>query len=109
MEKENSTSKLKFAFKSALEKGNVVAIRNHVMAGGFHSLPTSVEWRTPSFKLLVFVSSTFTDTQKERDFLMDELLFELRSLASEHSKLIDDSEVYSQLVIILFHCLMVYI
>ena len=41
-------------------------------------------WMVPTFKLLVFVSSTFTDTQKERNFLMDELQFALRAEAQQH-------------------------
>jgi hypothetical protein len=49
--------------------------------GAFNLLPSSAQWKTPAFKLLVFSSSTFTDTQLERDFLMDELLFTLRSSA----------------------------
>jgi len=56
-----------------------VDIRKSVLNGCFYS-PTisSDEWASPSFKLLVFVSSTFTDTQLERNYLMDELLFSLR-------------------------------
>ena len=41
-------------------------------------------WTSPTFKLFVFVSSTFTDTQKERNFLMDELQFKLRAEAQKH-------------------------
>ena len=33
--------------------------------------------KKPTFKLITFGSSPFTDTQHERDFLMDSLLFEL--------------------------------
>lgn len=56
-------------------------LRKAVLQGGFSSLPSNVEWKVPTFKLLVFVSSTFTDTQAERNFLMDELIFEMRALA----------------------------
>ena len=33
--------------------------------------------RAPTYQMIVFVSSTFTDSQVERNYLMDELLFEL--------------------------------
>mgnify|MGYP003385325966 CR=1 FL=1 len=35
------------------------------------------------FKLVVFLSSTFTDTQLEREILMDEILFPLRQQGSQ--------------------------
>jgi hypothetical protein len=34
--------------------------------------------------LAVFVSSTFTDTQLERGYLIDELLFQLREEADQY-------------------------
>ena len=34
--------------------------------------------RAPTYRMIVFISSTFTDSQMERNYLMDELLFELR-------------------------------
>ena len=37
-----------------------------------------------TFTVIVFISSTFTDSQTERNYLMDELLFELREHAKEH-------------------------
>ena len=40
------------------------------------------KWKEPSWKILVFVSSTFTDTHRERDFLMEVLLPKLRSRAN---------------------------
>ena len=40
--------------------------------------------KKPTFKLITFGSSPFTDTQHERDFLMDSLLFELRDVAEKH-------------------------
>ena len=57
------------------------SLRKHVIRGAYTSLQSSAEWRAPTFKLLVFVSSTFTDTQLERNFLIDELLSELREEA----------------------------
>lgn len=56
-------------------------LRKTVLQGGFNALPSSLEWKTPTFKLVVFVSSTFTDTQLERNYLMDELIFELREVS----------------------------
>ena len=38
----------------------------------------SEQWATPSSKLVVFVSSTFTDTVKERNLLLEKILPELR-------------------------------
>jgi hypothetical protein len=80
----SSVSKLRAAVSSSAEDLDLVPVlRRRVLAGHFSSLrPCS--WKTPAFKLLVFVSSTFTDTQRERDFLMDELQFELRREAEAH-------------------------
>ena len=40
--------------------------------------------RAPTYRMIVFISSTFTDSQMERNYLMDELLFKLREYAKEH-------------------------
>ena len=56
-------------------------LRLNVLKGAFFSASKTVPvsaWKSPTFDLLVFVSSTFTDTQLEQNFLMDELLFNLR-------------------------------
>ena len=45
-------------------------------------------WLKPTWKMLVFVSSTFTDTQLERDILMKDLLPRLRDQAAPHSVLV---------------------
>ena len=37
-----------------------------------------LKWRPPKWKLLVFVSSTFTDTQHERNVLLGKILPRLR-------------------------------
>jgi hypothetical protein len=42
-------------------------------------------WKRPTWQLLVFVSSTFTDTHRERDFLMKELFPELFDTARKHN------------------------
>jgi uncharacterized caspase-like protein len=59
-------------------------IRRSVLAGAFASDLAADAWRAPSSMLAVFVSSTFTDTQLERSYLLDELLFELRNEARPH-------------------------
>jgi hypothetical protein len=35
------------------------------------------EWKAPSFEIIIFLSSTFTDTQRERNYCMNELLPQL--------------------------------
>ena len=40
-----------------------------------------LKWRPPKNKLLVFVSSTFTDTQHERNVLLGKILPRLREKA----------------------------
>ena len=40
-------------------------------------------WKTPSKKLIVFVSSTFTDTHEERNIILKEILPELQTLGRE--------------------------
>ena len=63
-----------------------IALRQSVLNGNFYSSTVpSDQWSSPSFKMLVFVSSTFTDTQLERDYLMDELLFLLRERAHQYN------------------------
>ena len=79
MESSSSVNKLRTMMASTSEE-----LRRHVLRGHFSCLKTPSAWKTPSFKLLVFVSSTFTDTQLERDYLMDTLQFELRSVANVH-------------------------
>ena len=41
-------------------------------------------WQSPKLKLVVFFSSTFTDTYHERNTLMMEILKELRDIALPH-------------------------
>ena len=58
--------------------------RRAVLRGMSAQYPYDRLWKTPIFKLLIFSSSTFTDTGLERDFLMDKLLFELRDISRQH-------------------------
>jgi len=57
-------------------------LRVKVLEGGFFvgSRIHSSQWESPSFRLETFLSSTFTDTKDERDYLMDVLQFELRKV-----------------------------
>ena len=67
------------------ESDAVRIIRNAVLRGAFMEARESSVWRTPSWKLLVFVSSTFTDTNVERDILMKEILPNLRKIGQSSS------------------------
>ena len=58
--------------------------REDVLQGYFWENRNQVDiWKRPNWTILVFVSSTFTDTHKERDFLMKELSAELQSIGRE--------------------------
>lgn len=76
---ESSVKKLRKIVENSTSE-----LRKTVMKGSFTSHLSSAEWKAPMPKLLVFVSSTFTDTQLERNFLMDQLLFDLRERARPH-------------------------
>ena len=65
------------------ENVDVTTLRQCAIQGGFAN-DLLQEWQRPSFKMAVFLSSTFTDTQLERAFLMDKLLFDLRAIATKH-------------------------
>jgi hypothetical protein len=54
------------------------AIRLKVLMGHFNDYEAST-WRPPQWKLLIFVSSTFTDTSYERNILMSTILPQLRT------------------------------
>jgi len=72
---------------SSVLKANDIEIRNEILQGRYllkKSLTSTL--KPPTFKLCVFVSSTFTDTQLERKFILDELLFELREEANKYGK-----------------------
>ena len=67
---------------------NYVDNINEILHGGYlikKSLNSIL--KPPIFKLCVFVSSTFTDTQIERKYILDELLFELREEAKKYGEL----------------------
>jgi hypothetical protein len=57
--------------------------RRAVMRGEIVKLGSKISdvasWKAPVFKLIVFISSTFTDTVAERNILLDELFPDLRS------------------------------
>jgi hypothetical protein len=61
-------------------------LRKKVLHGDFMNsvngnLPLHPRWRVPRWKLLVFVSSTFTDTYHERNILLGSILPRLRERA----------------------------
>ena len=66
----------------------IILDRKLVLEGGFFiNSDDNVhpsQWESPSFRLDVFLSSTFTDTTIERNYLMDELQFELRKIGREY-------------------------
>ena len=81
MNKQTSARKL----RALVQDAPIREIRKIVLKG--LDTGTTIQpsvWTSPTFKLFVFVSSTFTDTQKERNFLMDELQFKLRGEAQKH-------------------------
>lgn len=43
-------------------------------------------WNTPKFKLCCYLSSTTSDTNLERDVIINDLLFSLREIAKPHGK-----------------------
>ena len=60
-------------------------IRHEVLRGAFDADSASgIRWKNPSWKLLIFISSPFTDTQRERSFLMDEYQFKLREIGQRY-------------------------
>ena len=63
-------------------------IRQRVLRGDFEFSKTDITWRIPTFKLTLLSSSTFTDAQPVRNFLMDECLFALRDVAKPYGKYI---------------------
>ena len=68
-----------FCFIAAGSESNeITRLRSEAIRGShalFNNCENSVDiWKAPTWKLSVFVSSTFTDTHLERNFLMDELL-----------------------------------
>jgi hypothetical protein len=74
--KESSTAKLR---KVTDQAEVTTTVRKSVLSGAFASI-ASTEWRAPPFKFIPFISSTFTDTGHERNFLQD-LLLEMREFA----------------------------
>ena len=76
MKTSSTTEKLRNATKQAEVE---ITLRKSVLTGAFTSIARA-EWRTPPFKLIPFISSTFTDTEYERDFLQ-ELLLEMRTVS----------------------------
>ena len=84
MRPSSSVGRLRTTIQDATISGKQTVLRQSVLHGAFASQSTLSQWKSPSFKLIVFVSSTFTDTILERNYLLDELLFELREKGTAH-------------------------
>lgn len=52
-----------------------------IIAGGWSVDSQDGDWRLPSKQILIFVSSTFTDTHLERNILAETILPNLQTLA----------------------------
>ena len=67
---------------------NILEARKRVLSGDFGGLGDdenkSISWKRYTWIINALVSSTFTDTTLERDFLMNELSPQLRRLGRSH-------------------------
>jgi hypothetical protein len=69
-------------FSGDIRSGALRHDRSSVLKGCFvDTRYEAVIWKSPHLKLLIFFSSTFTDTLLERDLLMNEILPRLRERA----------------------------
>ena len=57
--------------------GDVNDVRLRVLGGGF-TFKTPMDWGVKERLIIVFISSTFTDTHEERNLLIESILPELR-------------------------------
>ena len=65
---------------------NKVSLRLKALWGDINSIRKYLpQWKVPKWSLTVFVSSTFTDTIRERDELMGPILNEFRDIARKYS------------------------
>ena len=62
--------------------GDVNYARRLILRGAIDKVNANT--KKPTFKMNIFGSSTFTDTQHGRDVLMDILLFNLRDIAENY-------------------------
>ena len=92
MKPSSAVGRLRTAIQDATISGSQSVLRQSVLRGAFASQSTMSQWKSPSFKLIVFVSSTFTDTTLERNYLLDELMFELREKGRAHGTSVYASE-----------------
>jgi hypothetical protein len=60
-----------------------MSVLEQVVRGKFRRGPGGVQWKTPSSKLTVFISSTFTDTHCERNILQERIAPLLRARGRE--------------------------
>eukprot|EP01038_Epipyxis_sp_PR26KG_P005385 gene5385-7468_t len=65
------------------EYHSIVDRRKDILKGYFFDTEI-MTWKSPTFKICCYISSTITDTQIERRIILDEVLFALRELAQPH-------------------------
>lgn len=80
-------------FTNTNKDPKVIALRRNVILGDFMNgfndskgefKSTNSQWKFKQWQMLVFISSTFTDTRLERNILLDDILPELRDEAIQH-------------------------
>ena len=69
---------------AAPEPGSIIQLRKTVLAGGFCALPSNLLWRSPQWKLVVYLSSSHSDCKIERDLLINNLLPHIRKNGIEN-------------------------
>ena len=80
---------------------DVVSIRKMVIKGDISSTQKQLaQWKVPKWSLSIFVSSTFTDTIRERNELMGPILNEFRELAQTNSIELVFVDMFVQIFII---------
>jgi len=68
--------------EAIMDDGSKRDVRLHALRGDFYTADD--RFAPPSSQLLVFVSSTFTDTHEERNILLEKVLLTLRDEARPH-------------------------
>ena len=64
---------------------DVVSLRSKALWGDIITISKYLpQWKVPKWSLNIFVSSTFTDTIRERDELMGPILYEFRNFARKY-------------------------
>ena len=56
---------------------DTASTRLQVLSGDFYGFDDKI-WRAPSSRISIFLSSTFSDTNIERNLMKDDIMIELR-------------------------------